>query len=256
MAGRRRQFIAFVFLSLGIFLFTVPTFSKNTLSSYAPDFIWGAAFSAHQTEGVTGGGENGDWYQFEHPTATNSPIANGDTADVADDEWNRYEEDIVNAKKLGLTSLRTSIAWEKVEPTHGVFSTAAADHYHQVFAKMKELGIRPLVCLYHFTEPTWFNSAGGWTSANSPTYFLEYAKFIVSNLSDVVDFWITFNEPMITVQMGYLKGEVPPRKPVWIRLSRRPTTRPARTEWWPTTFILFKVCSRRSRNIIPERPRR
>ena len=35
-------------------------------ATYPSTFLWGAAMSAHQVEGLTGGGENADWYPFEH----------------------------------------------------------------------------------------------------------------------------------------------------------------------------------------------
>lgn len=186
--------------------------SSFAASSYSPDFLWGAAFSAHQTEGKVGGGENGDWYQFEHPWLWPSPITNHDTADLAVDHWNRYEEDLQAAKSVGLNTLRTSIAWEKIEPQQGMFNSDAMAHYRAEFKRMNALGIRPMICLHHFTHPTWFNDMGGWDNDQSPQLFLQYAKYVVDNLKDVTNLWITFNEPMILVQMGYLKGEVPPKK--------------------------------------------
>jgi hypothetical protein len=30
--------------------------------AYPPQFLWGAAMSAHQSEGITGGGQFADWY--------------------------------------------------------------------------------------------------------------------------------------------------------------------------------------------------
>ncbi|MFT3769649.1 MAG: glycoside hydrolase family 1 protein [Minicystis sp.] len=178
---------------------------------YPRSFLWGAAFSAHQTEGRAGGGENGDWYRFEHETKDGKPtIAGGDTADRATDFWNRYDEDYQEAKAIGLGTLRTSIAWEKVNPAPGVFSTEAIDHYRRIVGTMRDRGLRPMIALHHFTHPRWFHERGGWTSNEAPGLFLEYATRVVDGLGDLCDLWITFNEPMILVEMGYLKGIVPP----------------------------------------------
>jgi len=178
---------------------------------YPDNFLWGVAFSAHQTEGSTGGGEAGDWWLYEHPAPGKaSPIANGDTADLAVDHWNRYPEDIRIAKSLGVNTVRTSIAWEKLEPAPGVFSTEAIAHYRQVLQTMRAQGLRPMIALHHFTHPQWFHDRGGWLSADSPAVFARYAKRVVSELGDLCELWITFNEPMVLVTMGYLKGEIPP----------------------------------------------
>jgi beta-glucosidase len=179
-------------------------------SKVPPGFEWGVATSAHQTEGVAGGGEAGDWWAFEHRAP--SPIARGDTADLATDAWHRYDEDFALAQRLGVTSLRTSIAWEKVEPAPHVFSTEALAHYRAVFESLRARGIRPMIALHHFTHPSWFNERGGWTSSEAPALFLEYAARVVETLGDLCDLWITFNEPIVLVSMGYLKGEVPPER--------------------------------------------
>lgn len=118
--------------------------------------------SAHQTEGVTGGGENSDWYAFEHESKQGKPnVRNGENADVAVDHWNRYRDDLKLAKDLGINSLRTSIAWEKVEPSPGNFNSAALKHYRDVLTEMHRLGIRPVLTLHHTAQPKWFADLGG-----------------------------------------------------------------------------------------------
>jgi beta-glucosidase len=183
----------------------------RTPPRYPEGFLWGAALSAHQTEGVAGGGEQGDWYRFEHETRNGKPtIAGGDTADVATDFWARYDEDFRLARLLGLSTLRTSIAWEKVNPEPGVLRADVLDHYRRIFGTMRDRGLRPMIALHHFTHPTWFHERGGWTADEAPSHFLRYAERVLDRLGDLCDLWITFNEPMILVEMGYLKGIVPP----------------------------------------------
>ncbi len=175
---------------------------------YEPEFLWGAAISADQVEGVSAGGENGDWYQFEH---TDHHIQNGDTADAATDHWNRYSEDFELAAGLTLNTLRTSIAWEKVEPAAGVFSAEAIAHYRAEFQRLRELGLRPMITLLHGTTPLWFQSAGGWLADDSPRQFLKYSEFVVQQLGDLCDLWATINEPMVLIGEGYLDGHIPPQ---------------------------------------------
>ena len=41
-------------------------------------------------------------------------------------------------------------------------------------------------------------------------YFVRFACFVFSELSDEVDLWCTINEPTVSVLMGYILGEFPP----------------------------------------------
>ncbi len=175
---------------------------------YDSQFLWGAAISAHQVEGAFEGGENSDWYQFEH---TPGNVLNGDTADIATDHWHRYSEDFEIAANLGLNSIRTSIAWEKVEPHPSEYNFAVLDHYRQILERMRDLGLRPMVTLLHGTTPLWFQQQGGWVAANAPEAFNAYAQTVVGALRDLCDLWATINEPMVLVGDGYLEGKVPPQ---------------------------------------------
>jgi beta-glucosidase len=175
---------------------------------YGSQFLWGAAISAHQVEGSFGGGANSDWWLFEH---VGNNILKGDTADIATDHWHRYPEDFAIAKALGLNTIRTSIAWEKIEPAAGVFSRDAIAHYRAEFQLMRAMGLRPLVTLQHGTVPLWFQRRGGWLADDSPQAFVEYVEFVVKSLSDLCDLWATINEPTSLIGEGYFYGNVPPQ---------------------------------------------
>src|SRR5262249_726589 len=127
------------------------------------------------------------------------------------DFWNRHDEDFREAQAIGLRTLRTSIAWEKVNPEPGVYREDVLQHYRLIFGKMRDRGLLPMIALHHFTHPRWFHEQGGWTSSEASGHFLAYADRVVDCLGDLCDLWITFNEPMVLVQMGYLQAPVPAR---------------------------------------------
>lgn len=176
--------------------------------AYHAGFLWGAAISAHQVEGKFDGGENGDWFRFEHMPGN---VLNGDNADVATDHWHRFPEDFAIAKSLGLNSIRTSVAWEKIEPRPNEFNFAVIEHYRAMLEHARGLGLHPMVTLLHGTTPLWFEDRGGWLSDDSVQSFAVYAQFVVDHLKDVCNLWATINEPMVLIGDGYLDGKVPPR---------------------------------------------
>ncbi|MEQ1878520.1 MAG: glycoside hydrolase family 1 protein [Bdellovibrionia bacterium] len=193
-------------------------FFASSLAAAAPTypetFLWGVAYSAHQTEGsVAGGGTGSDWYKFElDRRGGKTNIKNGDNTAVAIDHWNRFDEDHDLAVKLGTGTIRTSVAWEKLEPRPGEFNKDAIAHYRKMFSAMKSKGLKPMIALHHFVHPEWFHQLGGWTNPESPKWFLRYADFVVRNLGDICDLWITFNEPVLQVAFGYIAGKTPPLK--------------------------------------------
>jgi len=178
-------------------------------ASYPSDFVWGAATSAHQAEGIFEGGENGDWYTFEHQPGS---IFNDDNADVSVDFWHRYDEDFALAERMGLDSVRISIAWEKVEPQPGVFNRAALSHYRDILRSMHTHHLTPLVALHHFTHPRWFHTQGGWPDPRAAAWFVRYVEAVEAALGDLCHDWITFNEPNVQVHLGYWKGTYPPNE--------------------------------------------
>lgn len=160
-------------------------------------FLWGSATSAYQVEG---GNNNSDWEYWKV------------RAGRACDHYNRFEEDFDIAKTLNQNAHRLSIEWARIEPEKGKFDEREVEHYRQVLEALKKRKIRPLVTLHHFTNPVWVTDRGGWENPSVVGYFGSYVRYIVTQLSDLCDFWITINEPAVYVSEGYLYGNWPPGK--------------------------------------------
>lgn len=150
-------------------------------------FLWGAATSAHQTEGNN---TNSNWWHLENsPT---SPFAEPSGAGV--DSFHRYPEDMRLLAEAGLDAYRFSIEWARIEPRPGEFSTEALRHYRSMISTARELGLTPVVTLHHFTTPMWFSQRGGWAAPDAAARFASYAAKAAEILGDVE--WIcTINEP-------------------------------------------------------------
>jgi beta-glucosidase/6-phospho-beta-glucosidase/beta-galactosidase len=123
----------------------------------------------------------------------------------ATDFWNRYEEDIANAAAMGMKVFRFSIAWARVEPTNGTFDKEALAHYRMVAECVRSHGMEVMVTLHHFVWPVWLErDHGGMIGEGFPDLFARYAARVTEELGDLVDWWITFNEPS-QLTFGYIK---------------------------------------------------
>jgi len=168
---------------------------------FPKNFFWGSATSAHQIEGDN---FNNDWWEAEQKGLV--PHKSG----KACDSYNRYEEDFDLAKAMHNNAHRFSIEWSRVEPEEGKFSDEEMEHYRKVLQALRARGLEPFVTLHHFTNPIWFAKIGGWTNKKAPEYFARYTQKIADSFGELVNYWVTINEPMVVISQGYLKGCWPP----------------------------------------------
>ncbi|HEV2582448.1 MAG TPA: family 1 glycosylhydrolase, partial [Ktedonobacteraceae bacterium] len=166
-------------------------------------FLWGTASSSHQAEG---GNTNNQWYRWEEA----GRIYTGEHSGDATNWWRAAEEDFALAEQMENNALRLSIEWSRVEPSEGVWDSAAIDRYRQMLTNLRQRHMKPVVTLHHFTDPLWFVERGAFTRAENIRYFVRYATYVVERLSGLCDFWLTFNEPNVYAYLGYLLGTFPP----------------------------------------------
>jgi beta-glucosidase len=174
-----------------------------------PDtFQWGSATSANQIEGT-----QTCYNQFVENNWTIDPYLGYQYKNNnGTDHWNRYKEDVQLIKQLGMNAYRLSIPWEKIEPEEENFNQEAMDHYKDLCSELKNNGIEPWVCLFHFTIPVWFAEKGGFKEEKNSQYFIRFCTHVFKNLHNIVTYWATYNEPIVYVLEGYLRGTFPPRE--------------------------------------------
>ena len=167
-------------------------------------FLWGAGTSAHQVEG---GNDRNDWWDWERLPGT---IRNGDRSGSACLHWERYEEDLDLLRSFGMDAYRFSIEWSRIEPEPGRYDDDAIDHYRLVLQACRARGITPMVTLHHFTNPRWFSALGGWEIEKNIPHFVRFARLAGERYGDLVDLWVTINEPEVLAFRGYDEGVWPP----------------------------------------------
>jgi beta-glucosidase len=170
-----------------------------------PDgFYWGVATSAYQIEGAWDEDGKGVsiWDSYAH---TPGNIKNGDTGDVANDHYHRYEEDVALMKDIGANAYRFSVAWPRIFPEGtGEPNPKGLDFYSRLVDKLLEAGIEPFATLYHWDLPQSLQDTyGGWQSSEISKAFAEYAGYVAEQLGDRVKHYFTINEFASFVEGGY-----------------------------------------------------
>ena len=179
----------------------------NLPASFPNDFLWGTATSAYQVEGAVNEDQRGPsiWDRYAH---TPGKILDHSNADVANDHYHRYKEDVQLIKALGIKAYRFSIAWPRVFPEGtGSPNPKGLDFYSRLVDELLANDIEPFATLYHWDLPQALQDRfGGWMSRDTSKAFADYAGYIAERLSDRVKHIFTINECYRLAYFGYGTG--------------------------------------------------
>lgn len=200
-------------------------------------FLWGAASAAHQVEG----GNHNQWsvWELEHANvlAQKARYRSGGlpkwqaikseatrpenyVSGRATDHYRRYQEDFDLLKKLNMNAWRFSIEWSRIEPEEGAWNAEAIEHYRTYLRRLKKMGIEPIVTLWHWTVPVWFDQKGGWEKRRNITYFERFAAKVLEELGREFRYIVVLNEPEVYVMKGYILAIWPPQRPSKVLAAR------------------------------------
>lgn len=171
--------------------------------TFKKDFMLGVATAATQ---IDGGEVNSNWNQWYHL----GKIKDGANPAIANDHYQRVRDDLKLMHDLGIQTYRFGVEWARLEPSPGQFDETVFAHYRQEIQMMLDYGIKPLLTLYHFSHPQWFEDQGGFLSAAAPAVFMRYIDQCLLHFADLVDEYITINEPNVYALEGYFFKEWPP----------------------------------------------
>ncbi|KAJ8785583.1 hypothetical protein J1605_007180 [Eschrichtius robustus] len=194
-----------------------------------PDgFHWAVGSAAYQTEG--GWRQHGKgasiWDTFTHrpPAPPGDPPVAGlpsgapslsppATGDVASDGYNNVFRDTEGLRELGVTHYRFSISWARVFPngSAGAPNREGLRYYRRLLERLRELGVQPVVTLYHWDLPQRLQDAyGGWANRALADHFRDYAELCFRHFGGQVKYWITIDNPYVVAWHGYATGRLAP----------------------------------------------
>lgn len=172
---------------------------------FPENFLWGAAASGIQTEGVLNKANLSIWEHWyaQSPDRFYREIG----PEIVTDTYRRYKDDVRLMKQVGFNSFRTSIQWSRLIKNFetGEVCPDAVAFYNNYFDGMIANGIEPIINLYHFDMPSKLQEKyGGFESKEVVELYVIYAIKAFQLFSSKVKYWITFNEPIVPVEGGYL----------------------------------------------------
>ncbi|XP_074505079.1 beta-klotho [Sebastes fasciatus] len=170
--------------------------------TFPSGFLWGSGTSAFQTEGA--------WDQEGKSPSIWDHFTHSETANVASDSYNRWEEDVEALEYLGVSSYSFSLSWPRLFPdgnARGQPNTAAVEHYSRLIGRLLEKKIEPIVTLHHWDLPQVLQEHyGGWRNDTVVGLFEEYAAFCFHTFGSRVRYWLTMHNPYLVAVQGYGTG--------------------------------------------------
>jgi beta-glucosidase len=182
----------------------------ENLSALPADFLFGTATAAYQIEGGYNEGGRGMsiWDTYAR---TPGKTRNGDSGDIANDHFHRWESDLDLMKSLGIPAYRLNFSWVRLQPTgEGPLNPQGVEFYRNLIAGLHSRGIRPFVTVYHWDLPQTLQDAGGWPNRRTAELFGEYSRLVAQTFGDIVEDWITINEAWCVAFLGYEMGQHAP----------------------------------------------
>lgn len=195
---------------------------------FRDDFLWGASTSAHQVEG----GNHNQWTVWElanasmlaktaserishvpawdeikHQAQNPANYVSGEGVD----HYNRYETDFDILKKLNLNSFRFGVEWSRLEPEEGQWDDAEIEHYRRYIKELRRRNIEPILNIWHWTHPLWFEQKGAFKYRRNVKYFLRFVAKLSKEYGHDLKYILILNEPNVYTAFGYLVEDVASR---------------------------------------------
>ncbi len=186
--------------------------------TFPKGFVWGTATAAHQIEGNN---TKSDWWAWENRDRSKETKEKAkwplEKSGSACDSYNRYEEDFNLCAQANNNAVRISVEWARLEPVEGQYEQAEFEHYKKVLQSARAKGLKTFVTLQHFTLPRWLAKRKGWLYSRVPHYFGRYAQKCAREFGDLVDVYLTINEPQVYTYVTYILGKWPPQEKNWVK---------------------------------------
>ncbi len=163
---------------------------------------WGLTASSLQSEGVA---PAADWSRWEREgRVPRSADGNGLAGNHGDD----FEL----LATLGLTHVRLTLEWARLEPEPGRVDADAYDRYQDILTSARRAGLQVIATLHHGTLPGWFaEDTTGFRDEKRRGY--EWARHVdrcAERFDGLVSCWVPIDDPVGWAVRGYLLGTRPP----------------------------------------------
>ena len=107
----------------------------------------------------------------------------------------RWPDDLALLHDLGITDLRFSFDWARLQPKPGDLDGAWSDRFEQILAAADAIGLRLWATLHDGAEPRWVTNEGGLDNVDvAERWWPRFAEKVADRFGSHVAGWIPFAE--------------------------------------------------------------
>lgn len=166
------------------------------------DLWWGVTASSLQTEGVA---PAADWSRWERDRRV---PASGDGNGIA----TNHGDDFEILAGLGMSRVRLTLEWSRLEPEPGRLDLDAFDRYDDLLLSARRAGLSVIATLHHGTSPGWFaeDTPGFRDPKRRELDWSRHVDRCAERYDALVDTWVPIDDPIGWALRGFLLGSRPP----------------------------------------------
>lgn len=128
---------------------------------------------------------------------TGPTLGFADTADVGPTAGNgfftRWPDDLAALQDHGITDVRLTFDWARLQPRPGVFDDRWSEFYESVVAGADAIGLRVWATMHDASIPRWFDNEGGIDDDDAVTaWWPRYVERIAERFGDRIGGWVPF----------------------------------------------------------------
>ncbi len=134
---------------------------------------------------------------------TAATLGYADTADLGPTAGNgfrtRWPDDLALLQDIGVTDVRVTLDWARLQPKPGALDTDWAEQFEQILQAAGAIGLCAWGCLHDGSIPRWFDNDGGFGNDETfTTWWPRWVERAADRFGDVVAGWM----PFATIPVG------------------------------------------------------
>jgi hypothetical protein len=107
--------------------------------------------------------------------------------------YKRWPDDLALLQDLGITDIRLTFDWARLQPKPGDFDGDWSDRFEQMLAASNAIGLRVWATLHDGAEPRWVTNEGGIHDETvAEKWWPRFAERVADRFGEDIDGWIPF----------------------------------------------------------------